>query len=142
MKNYFKHKLRSKNPAVIAGTILFIIILAALFFVLFGYVIMYLWNWLMPAIFGLTTITFWQAIGICLLSKILFGGFGGGDKSSSKEDKCRSKKSGKKSSSDFSKWKHYESFWQEEGEKAYEEYILRQSQSSTDQEPPTENENL
>ncbi|MEQ6124739.1 hypothetical protein AAON49_11090 [Pseudotenacibaculum sp. MALMAid0570] len=124
MKNYFKHKLRSKNPAVIVGTILLIIILAVTFFVLFGYVIMYLWNWLMPSIFGLTTITFWQAIGLCLLSKILFGGFGGGDKSSSSEEnKCKPRKSGKKSSSDFSKWKYYESFWQEEGEKAYEEYI-------------------
>ncbi|MFD2566158.1 hypothetical protein [Pseudotenacibaculum haliotis] len=142
MKNYFKHKLRSKNPAVIVGTILFIIIIVSLLFVLFGYVIMYLWNWLMPAIFGLTTITFWQAIGICLLSKILFGGFAGGDKGSSKEDRCKTKKSGKKSSSDFSKWKHYESFWQEEGEKAYEEYILRQNQPSTDQESPTENDNL
>lgn len=141
MKNYFKHKLRSKNPAVIVGTILFIIILAALFFVVFGYVIMYLWNWLMPAIFGLTTITFWQAVGLCLLSKIFFGGFGG-DKGSGKEDRCKTKKSSKKSSSDFSKWKHYESFWQEEGEKAYEEYIFRQNQPSTDQESSTENENL
>ena len=33
---------------------------------------MWLWNWLMPAIFGLTKITFWQALGINLLSSILF----------------------------------------------------------------------
>ena len=41
----------------------------------FGYVTMSLWNWLMPAIFGLTIITFKQAIGILILGKILFGGF-------------------------------------------------------------------
>ncbi|WP_258104918.1 hypothetical protein [Marinoscillum sp. MHG1-6] len=35
--------------------------------------VMYLWNWLMPEIFGLTTITFWQAFGLLLLSKIIFG---------------------------------------------------------------------
>jgi len=32
----------------------------------------FLWNWLMPVIFALPTITFWQALGICLLSGILF----------------------------------------------------------------------
>jgi len=32
----------------------------------------FLWNWLMPAIFGLTTITFWQAWGLSFLSSILF----------------------------------------------------------------------
>ena len=36
-------------------------------------VVMALWNWLMPAIFGLGVISFWQALGIFLLSKLLFG---------------------------------------------------------------------
>ncbi len=33
---------------------------------------MLLWNWLMPTIFGLTEITFWQALGINLFCTILF----------------------------------------------------------------------
>lgn len=41
-------------------------------------VIMLLWNWLMPAIFALTTITFWQALGLFVLSRILFGRLGFG----------------------------------------------------------------
>ncbi len=53
------------------------IIVIALFFVL-GYVVMALWNWLMPSIFGLHTITYWQAYGLLILSKILFGGIRGG----------------------------------------------------------------
>jgi hypothetical protein len=44
----------------------------------FGFVVMSLWNWLAPAVFGLHTITFWQGLGILVLSKILFGGFRGG----------------------------------------------------------------
>lgn len=36
-------------------------------------VVMLLWNWLMPILFGLSVITFWQALGILILSKILFG---------------------------------------------------------------------
>ncbi len=42
----------------------------------FGFIVMSLWNWLGPAVFGARTITFWQALGILVLSKILFGGFG------------------------------------------------------------------
>jgi hypothetical protein len=33
---------------------------------------MWLWNWLMPTMFGLPEITFWQAVGLNLLSTILF----------------------------------------------------------------------
>jgi len=43
----------------------------------FGFILMSLWNWLAPAVFGARTITFWQALGILVLSKILFGGFSG-----------------------------------------------------------------
>jgi hypothetical protein len=43
----------------------------------FGFAVMWLWNWLMPAIFGLHAISFWQALGLLVLSKILFGGFYG-----------------------------------------------------------------
>jgi len=33
----------------------------------FGFVVMSLWNWLAPAVFGLRTITFWQGLGILIL---------------------------------------------------------------------------
>lgn len=40
----------------------------------FGYLLMALWNWLMPVVFGFHTIGFWQALGLFLLFSILFGG--------------------------------------------------------------------
>ncbi len=42
-----------------------------------GEVVMKLWNWLLPALFGWRQITFWQGLGILVLCRILFGGFGG-----------------------------------------------------------------
>jgi hypothetical protein len=48
---------------------------------LFGFVTMRLWNWLMPEIFGLTRITYWQSWGLLVLSFIFFKGIGSGDKS-------------------------------------------------------------
>ena len=59
-----------------------ILVMVILACIVFGCLTMYLWNWLMPMLFGLRTITFVQAIGLLLLSKILLGGFhkhGGGD---------------------------------------------------------------
>ena len=47
-----------------------------LFVWLFGEVVMHLWNWLLPMLFGWHTITFWQALGLLVLCRILFGGFG------------------------------------------------------------------
>ena len=40
---------------------------------LFGQAVLHLWNWLMPVIFGLPQIGFWQALGLTALSWILFG---------------------------------------------------------------------
>jgi hypothetical protein len=37
---------------------------------------MVLWNWLMPSIFGLGEVTYWQAFGLSLLAKLLLCGFG------------------------------------------------------------------
>ncbi len=42
---------------------------------LFSYLVMSLWNWLIPDLFGVSPISWVQALGILVLSKILFGGF-------------------------------------------------------------------
>jgi hypothetical protein len=55
-------------PLAILGIVVFIAI--------GGGVVMLLWNWLAPTLFGLRLITFWQAIGLLALCRILFGGFG------------------------------------------------------------------
>lgn len=41
-----------------------------------GGLVMLLWNWLMPALFGVSSVTFWQAFGLLALCRILFGGLG------------------------------------------------------------------
>jgi hypothetical protein len=48
-----------------------------------GELVLHLWNWLLPPLFGFRQITFWQGLGILLLCRILFGGFGlrGSDRS-------------------------------------------------------------
>ena len=45
----------------------------------FSFVVMSLWNWLIPGIMGWKAIDFWQALGLLVLTRLLFGfrGFGG-----------------------------------------------------------------
>ena len=49
----------------------------AVFIAIGGGLVMHLWNWLLPMLFGWRQITFWQAVGLLALCRILFGGFGG-----------------------------------------------------------------
>lgn len=53
-------------------------VFALLFVAVFSFFVMRLWNWLIPGVFGWHAITYWQALGLLVLSKILFGGFRGG----------------------------------------------------------------
>ena len=56
-------------PLAILGILLFVFI--------GGEIVMRLWNWLLPALFGWRQITFWQAVGLLALCRILFGGVAG-----------------------------------------------------------------
>lgn len=47
-----------------------------LFIFVGGEIVKLLWNWLLPPLFGWRLITFWQALGILILARILFGGIG------------------------------------------------------------------
>jgi len=65
------------------------ILLAIVGILVFGSIVMLLWNALMPYIFHLPLITFWQALGLLLLTKILFSGFRGGGPGRPWKDKMK-----------------------------------------------------
>ena len=70
-----RKKLILLAPLAILGLLLFVFI--------GGEVVKQLWNWLLPPLFGWRQITFWQALGLLALCRILFGGFGHGGPSRS-----------------------------------------------------------
>lgn len=53
-----------------------VIVAFVVFIAIGGEVVRLLWNWLLPTLFGWPHVTFWQAIGLLALCRILFGGFG------------------------------------------------------------------
>jgi hypothetical protein len=122
----------------IAGLTIAGIAVAVLFAFVFGLVVKVLWNWLMPAIFGLGEITFWQAFGIVLLAKLLFGGVGHSHKDRERhfeshfQDRfkrfIRAEEAGEGDAQvpgNGKKWGHFRKYWQDEGRAAFESYVQR-----------------
>jgi hypothetical protein len=70
-------EMRSRSRTRRIVRVLMFLPLVLVFAALFGWVVMWLWNWLMPALFSLKTITYWQAWGLVVLGRILFGGWRG-----------------------------------------------------------------
>lgn len=66
--------MATRRAVRIMKMFIFAIVFLAIFAAGFGAAVLYLWNWLMPAIFGLHMISYWQALGLLSLSWILFGG--------------------------------------------------------------------
>ena len=130
MENYVKEKVK-KIVKVIFMVIFGAIAITALA-LLFGYVVMLLWNWLMPAVFGLGVITFWQAVGIMILAKLLFGGFGGGGGKSRRkknmEKRLKHRLRERCSENGIKEWRFYDQYWESEGKAAYEAFIERKKE--------------
>ncbi|WP_343487100.1 hypothetical protein [Allomuricauda sp. d1] len=115
-----------------AFKVFFMVVIVVLLILLAGYVVMQLWNWLMPDLFGLVTIGYWQALGLLLLAKFFFGfGNGGPGKRSGKRKSKQRFRSSEKCGSlrrDFSEWKLYDEFWEKEGEQAFQEYVNKKKE--------------
>ena len=79
----------NKNTKILL-IVLFIVFILPLFIIGYTFAVMLLWNWLAPEIFEFQEISFWQALGLIALAKLLFG-FGPGSKT------CKHKRH---------KWKH------------------------------------
>ena len=54
------------------GAIVLVILMAMVFGLITGFLVMLLWNWLVPSIFHLREINFWEGWGLCVLTSFLF----------------------------------------------------------------------
>ena len=65
-------RIKNRRLRIAAMAVMGLVLLTA-----FGFVVMSLWNWVAPGVFGARTVTFWQAMGLLVLTRILFGGWHG-----------------------------------------------------------------
>jgi len=136
MKSHLNSSSKKGSKVVrIIGMTLGGLLLAVLFALLFGLIVQLLWNWLMPAIFGLGKISYWQAFGIIILAKILFSGIS--HHRNDGHDYFRRKFHNKERASDIHRdldwiqaedpknWKYYRQYWEDEGKEAFEAYVQK-----------------
>lgn len=124
---------RTKKTLHIIGMVFIGVIFAVMFALVFGLVVKWLWNYLMPNLFGLAQITYLQAFAMVVLAKLLFGAFGH-HPSKPPENRhppfmrwhdrfgCHDRKP-----SDFkdSSWKYFVRYWEDEGKDAFDDYIRK-----------------
>jgi len=113
------------------------LVTAAVLGLVFGIFVRELWNWLMPELFGLKTITYWQAFGIVILGHMILGGTSGGHSSESKSSRryehhepCGENDASKES---WKHWKYYDEWWNGQGKQAFTDYVEKKDQENTDQ---------
>ncbi|MFH6602847.1 hypothetical protein ACEZ3G_05120 [Maribacter algicola] len=131
MEEYIEHKVKTKAEKFFRGffKVLFMILAAIVFVLLFGYGFMLLWNWLMPDVFGLPMLNYWKAVGLLVMAKLLFSSFGGENKKHhAKPHKRNKSRRWNSCGGDYSKWEMYDEFWKEEGEMAFNNYVERKQQ--------------
>jgi hypothetical protein len=78
----------------------------------FGYAVMQLWNHLMPQIVGARPVSYWQAVGLLVLSRLLVGGFGHGHGSHGHGRNRESQGAGHG-------WREYEAWWKGSGKSSF-----------------------
>jgi hypothetical protein len=139
VKDFVHHHHHHSRVSRIIMMVIGGVVVASVFALLFGWLVMLLWNWLMPSLFSLTTISYWQGFGIVLLSKLLFGGFhtpAHGHHPQFKHHLAHCADWAPEG--DFSKWKYYRQYWTERGKKDFENYLnetrSKAGQGSSDEE--------
>jgi hypothetical protein len=118
--------------APVAGGLLLALVLAFIF----GFFVKLLWNRLMPDVFGLGLITYWQAFGLVLLTRMLFGSWGNvargvppgvhlhaGEDSLTDIGVVGSYRGGKRRRVRYGDW------WHEEGKAAFDAYVAKKQQT-------------
>lgn len=104
------------------------IVLSVLFGLAFGFFIKMLWNGLLPDIWGWKEITYWQGVGLVILSRLIFGSQGYHKAPNQAPAECRANFSRERmnlENASITSEKFYEHWWKEEGEASLEKYTKR-----------------
>ncbi len=124
---FFKHEVSGSGPGKVIkviGMVIMGLIGLTVLALLFGIFVRLLWNALMPGIFGLPEISFWQAVGLVVLAHIFFGG----DHSHHYSRSGSSKRKSRKDDSFHREMENdYRQFWREEGREAFRGWLLKEN---------------
>lgn len=131
------HEVRGSGPAKVIKVVCFVllgIIAAAALAILFGILVKLLWNALMPDIFGLPEIGYWQAVGLAVLAHIFFGAHSGTHHYDRSGRKKKDVPAGETEKSPFQREmeQDYAEFWREEGRETFKSWMRRENGSGSE----------
>jgi hypothetical protein len=101
----------------------------------FGPIVKFLWGWTLTPLFGLQEPSYWQAVGLVILVRLLFGGWSHRPHHSQREDRFtrfhdrfhgpeeNSKGPASEPEMPSQESRHYRELWEKEGKQAFETYI-------------------
>ena len=108
------------------------LLLSGLFGLGFGFFVMMLWNNLLPDIWGWKEITFWQGVGLVILTRLLFGSHGYQKETKQTGAGCQAPFAEERVNDNNKNNDHYyEQGWEEEGEASLEEYTKKMLQKKS-----------
>ncbi len=161
---YPEHYHPAANVARIVGLTIAGIIGAVVIAFLFGYFVMLLWNWLLPPLFHAGTINYWQAFGLVILAKILFGGMGGTYHDHGRRHRrdwgwgpeAWAWRHGRRAwkgpwrwedygadawapKGNYRNWRYYGRYWRDEGKAAFEAWLEKHGGEASDEEKDRSN---
>jgi hypothetical protein len=129
MHGHFMHDERGRFRVVrIVGVTLGGLTLAVLLAIGLGWLVQYLWNNTLVVLFKLPLITYWQAVGLFLLGKLLFGGVGHGfhGHHGPRHQGRHWHRCGRGGEATAGLGhEHFQDFWEAEGKAAFEEYLKK-----------------
>ena len=128
------HEIGGRGPVKalkVVGLVLLGIIGLTLLAIVFGIFVKWLWNALMPEIFDLPEISYWQAVGLAVLAHILFGAHGGPHRyeRSRRRNIKKDAPAGETETSPFHREmeQDYAEFWREEGRESFKSWMRREN---------------
>lgn len=112
-------------------TVVGMAILGTIFFIVFGYAVMWLWNHVLAVVLDVPPVTFWQALGLFVLAKIFFG-FGAGQQGGGAKHGQDKKRRGRAAAETTDEPPTatddlFKKYWRDEGKQAYEAYLAGQA---------------
>ena len=119
-------------PLIVVG----LVCAGVVFFLVFGYIVMWLWNHVLVAVFDIPSVTFWQALGLFVLAKLFFG-FGGGGGGGQRQKRKRRRKEAFLDATEEpvpATDDEFRAYWREEGRQAYEAYLAMKRAGGTSDE--------
>lgn len=125
------------RPLKIVGWVIVGLLAASAIALVLGFVIQALWNWLLPPLFHLPAITYWQAFGLTLLARLLFGSLGGhhpgkhhhpGRHAQDWHDRLHHAEDWHEQGGRWRNWRAYDAWWQGEGKRAFADFLAKKTE--------------